>query len=215
MSNSESRNLDLSALFQAVSDNMVENQETLNQADSHNHNHGDNMVETFQLITEAIGTKQDAEPADQLAYASELLREKSQSGSAQKYAEGLSQASQEFAGRSITTDDAMSLVNMLLGGGQTPPPPEQPSQPSGDLLGSLLSGFTGSQSTQSQDGLDFNDLLSAGMSYLSAKQQGKDDLQSLMAALMAAQSGQSPHHAQSGTMVANTIMQVIGSMTGK
>ena len=213
MSNTESRNLDLSALFQAVTDNMAENRDKLNQADSYNHNHGDNMVEIFRVITEAMEAKQDADPADQLAYASELLREKSQSGSAQMYAQGLSQASQEFSGQNITTDDAMTLINLLLGAQQSAP--AQQPEPSGNLLGSLLSSFTGSQSSQDQDGLDLNDLLTAGMSFMNSKQQGKDNVESLMTALVSAtQSGQSPHRAESGAMVAKTLLQVIGSLAG-
>jgi hypothetical protein len=213
MSNTESRNLDLSALFQAVTDNMVENRDTLNQADAYNHNHGDNMVEIFRVITEAMDAKPSADPADQLAYASELLREKSQSGSAQMYAQGLSQASQEFSGQNITTDDAMTLINLLLGG--QPAAPAQQPQSSGNLLGSLLSSFSGSQSSEGQDGLDMNDLLTAGMSYMNSKQQGKDNVEAIMTALVSAtQSGQSPHRAESGAMVAQTLMQVIGSMAG-
>ena len=210
MSSKQANNLDLSSLFQAVTNSMVENREPLNQADQYNHNHGDNMIEIFRVITEAMETKQDADPADQLAYASELLREKSQSGSAQIYAEGLSQASQEFTGQSINADNAMTLISLLLGGQQAAP--AQPSQPSGNLLGSLLSSFTGSQSTESQNGLDLSDLLNAGMSFMSSKQQGKDNVESIMGALVSAtQSGQSPHRAESGALVAKTLLQVIGS----
>jgi hypothetical protein len=69
-----SQNLDLGSLFQAVTRNLLENQNVLNQADTYNHDHGDNMVQFFKMITEAMETKQGADPADQLAYASELLR---------------------------------------------------------------------------------------------------------------------------------------------
>jgi hypothetical protein len=214
MPSKQANNLDLSKLFQAVTNSMVENREPLNRADQYNHNHGDNMVEIFRVITEAMETKQGADPADQLEYASELLRKKSQTGSAQIYAEGLSHASQEFKGQSINADNAMTLINLLLGGQQAAP--TQPSQPSGNLLGSLLSSFTGSQSTESQDGLDLNDLLNAGMSFMSSKQQGKDNVESIMGALVSAtQSGQSPHRAESGALVAKTLMQVIGSMSGQ
>jgi hypothetical protein len=34
------------------------------------------MVQIFKMITEAMETKQGADPADQLAYASELLRQR-------------------------------------------------------------------------------------------------------------------------------------------
>jgi len=214
MTDRKSTNLDLVSLFGSVTQSIAENQATLNQADKYNHNHGDNMVEIFRVITEAMETKQGADPADQLEYASQLLRKKSQSGSAQMYAEGLSQASHEFQGKKITTDNAMDLISLLLGGQNAAP--EQPEKPSGDIFGSILSSLSGSQSSANQDGLDLSDVLTAGMSFLSSKQQGKDNVESIMAALVSAtQSGQSPHRAESGALVAKTLLQVIDSMASQ
>lgn len=208
------QNLDLASLFGAVVGNLQENQEALNQADDYNHNHGDNMVEVFQVITEAMETKRGADPADQLAYASELLRQRTNSGSAAMYADGLSQASQEFQGSPITANNAMTLVQSLLGGPQ-PQAPQAPqaSQASGDLLGSLLSGLTGGPEPADQEGLDMGDLLSAGMSFLNAKQQGGSNLDSLVSAMVSTtQAGQTSHRAESGAIVANTLLQMLGSM---
>ena len=60
--------------FQAVSQALNQNQSALNQADTYNHDHGDNMVEIFRVITQAMDEKKGASPAGQLTYASELLR---------------------------------------------------------------------------------------------------------------------------------------------
>jgi hypothetical protein len=170
------------------------------------------MVEIFRVITEAMETKQGADPADQLEYASQLLRKKSQSGSAQMYADGLSQASHEFQGMKITADNAMDLISLLLGGQRSES--AQPEKPSGDLFGSILSSLTGSQTTENQEGLDIGDLLTAGLSFMSSKQQGKDNVESIMTALVSAtQSGQSPNRAESGALVAKTLLQVVDSMS--
>ena len=75
------------------------------------------MVEIFEVITQAMKDKKGANPADQLAYASDILRRK-QSGSAQVYANGLAQASQQFQGKSVTTDNAGLLAE--------PPPLKTP-----------------------------------------------------------------------------------------
>ncbi|OGO18072.1 MAG: hypothetical protein A2Z14_07530 [Chloroflexi bacterium RBG_16_48_8] len=66
--------LDLASLFQTVTQNLMGKKEVLNQADTYNNNHGDNMVEIFRVITQAMEQKKDAAPSDQLAYASQLLK---------------------------------------------------------------------------------------------------------------------------------------------
>ena len=117
--------IDLINLFQKVTGTLTKNKETLNEADTSNHDHGDNMVDTFEVITQAMREKKDADPADQLAYASQILRQR-KSGSAQVYAQGLSQAAQEFQGQQVTPNNAMTLIQTLLGGGQAQAPAEQP-----------------------------------------------------------------------------------------
>jgi hypothetical protein len=149
---SAAKKIDLSALFGTVAKTMAQNQSQLNTADTYNHDHGDNMVQIFEVITQAMKEKQNAAPADQLAYASQLLREKSQSGSAQLYAEGLSDAATQFQGaKSINTNTAMTLIQTLLGAQGSVP---TSGGGSGDLLGSLLGGLTGAQqpSAQTQSG---------------------------------------------------------------
>lgn len=104
--------LDLANLFQTVTGTLSQNRQTLNEADTYNHDHGDNMVDTFEVITQAMKEKKGADPADQLAYASEILRQR-KSGSAQKYADGLSQASSQFQGQQVTSSNAMTLIQTL------------------------------------------------------------------------------------------------------
>ncbi len=113
-------NIDLLSLFKSVTGTLQDNRESLNKADEYNANHGDNMVEIFDVITQAISKKGGADPADQLAYASQLLGKK-KSGSAQAYAQGLSQASNQFQGKKVTQDNAMQLIQTLLGARGTTP----------------------------------------------------------------------------------------------
>ena len=49
--------LDLLTMFKAASRSLKQNKEALNQADDYNHNHGDNMVSIFRVITKAMETK--------------------------------------------------------------------------------------------------------------------------------------------------------------
>lgn len=216
--NPQPTRIDLAQLFGAVTNSLGNQRETLNQADTYNSDHGDHMVEIFEVVTQAVKEKKNANPADQLAYASEILRRK-QSGSAQVYANGFAQAAQQFQGQSVTTDNAGMLLQTLLGGGQAPAAPSQGAGGGGDLLGSLLGGLTG-QPSQGQgaanDGIDIGDILNAGMAFMSAKQQGSSTAEAAINALLSnGPLGQSSHRKESGALVANTIMQVLGSMSRK
>lgn len=218
-----SSSVNLAKLFQAVTNTMSENRDSLNQADDYNHNHGDNMVEIFEVITQAMKEKKTASPADQLAYASEILRKKSTTGSAQMYANNLQNASSLFTGqKSINAENAMQLVQALLGSGQTQTQSQSTPALGGgaDLLGSLLGGLTGQTGqtgqTDNQPGLDVNDLLNAGMAFMQAKQSGGSNMEAIVNAVMAGSNmSSSAHRSQSGTLVANTLMQMLGQMTKK
>jgi hypothetical protein len=209
--------INLVNLFQTVTGTLSKNKKKLNAADTNNHDHGDNMVDTFEVITQAMKEKQGADPADQLAYASELLRQR-KSGSAQVYAQGLSRASTEFHGKQVTPNNAMTLIQSLLGGGQAPA--EQPQSGMGNLLGSLLGGVTEkeapAQEQQSGGGLDMGDLLNAGMSFMSTKSRGGSNIEGILNAVISSSAmGNSSHRSQSGSLVANTILQTIGNLASK
>ncbi|RPI83968.1 MAG: DAK2 domain-containing protein, partial [Chloroflexi bacterium] len=139
MSTSE---LDLTKMFSSVTDVLRENKTSLNQADDYNHNHGDNMVEIFKMITQAVQEKQNASPAEQFEYASKLVQ-KENSGSAKIYSQGLANAATQFRGKQVTPENGLELITSLLGGAQQ----SQAQAPSGDAFGglaeSLLAGFMG------------------------------------------------------------------------
>lgn len=214
----QSNKVNLASLFQAVAGNLANQKETLNNADTYNHDHGDNMVETFTVISQAMQAKRNATPADQLAYASQLLRQR-QSGSAQLYAQGLSQASKEFQGqKKVTPDNSIKLIQALLGGGQAAAAPAQAGM--GDLLGTLLGGPSSpqgqSQGQQATPGVDMGDLLNAGMAFMNTKSQGGNNAQALVNALVSASAmGNSGHRSQSGAVVVNSLLQAISNMSGK
>lgn len=218
-------NIDLIKLFGTVAKTMAQNKENLNQADTYNHDHGDHMVEIFDVVTQAMKEKKTASPADQLAYASQILRQKSQSGSAQIYAEGLSDAASQFKGKSaITSDTAMQLIQALLGAQGSATLPGGGTQGGGDLLGSLLGGLMGGQQVQPQQPaaadqagplgqIDIGDLLNAGMAFAQTKQSGGSNLNAILNAVVSSSKmSNTQHRAQSGALVANTLLQMVGKM---
>jgi hypothetical protein len=202
------RGADLAGIFNVAARQLAANRSNLNAADAENQNHGDNMVQAFKMISRAMAQQRGAPPSDQLRYASEYLAQNANSGSAHVYAQGLAQAAQQFQGQqAVTPDNAMLLLQSLLGGGQQPS-----SQGNADLLASLLGGQQVQQVQQTQ-GIDLAALLSAGMTFMSAKQQGQDNVQAALTALMSAgPMAQRPHRQQSGQLVGNALLQAIAGM---
>lgn len=216
--------VDLASLFGSVVNTLAQNQTALNKADTYNHNHGDNMVEIFEVITQAMKEKSSSTPAEQLAYASQLLSQKSQSGSAQVYAQGLNNASTKFQGKkTITPNSAMTLIQTLMGAqGKIPAasiPRTSPQSTGGgtDLIGSLLGGLAGGTASSAPAASGGGDLLGSLIGGLAgstgtapAAQTGQVDLAKLLKAGMAfAQSkgeGESTLQAITEAMMANSNM---------
>lgn len=165
----------LANIFQAVTQTLVSNQQALNQADDQNHDHGTNMVQTFQTITNSLVNKQGSPASDAMRYAAQRLSKEATSSSGQLYAQGLANAANQFQGQTINPQSAVQLLQTLIGGGQQQqqtaqtgggdmlsallgsltsggqPQQQQPSEPAGgDLLGSLLGGLTGGGQPQQQ-----------------------------------------------------------------
>ncbi len=237
------KSIDLVKVFGAVANTLAENRTSLNQADDYNHDHGDHMVQTFEVITQAMKEKKSALPSDQLAYAAQLLKQKEASGSSALYVDGLTDASQSLTGqKKVTAQNAAQLVQSLLGAGTSASPAsggtadllgsllgglggmQSAQQPTGaaggagDLLGSLLGGMGGESSapTAQQGGLDMGTLLNAGMSYMQAKQQGSSNLDAILNAVVgSSRMNSSNARQQSGAMVANTLMQMLGGALKK
>ena len=207
------QNFDLSTLFSSVTQALTKEQNSLNEADTYNHDHGDHMVQIFDLIQSAVSKKGDLPVADQLAYASKQVEKKAESGSGKLYAEGLAKAAKSFVGSDLTPDTVGVLVNSLL----SVEKPEEKQDSSGGLLGGLLSSLSGGGSGSDEDQkLDMDDLLRAGMAFFQSKQAGDSNMEAAMDALMAASPmGQTASRSQSGSLVASTLLSVAQSFIKK
>ena len=195
-----SSKVDLVKLFSTVAETMVENQSTLNKADEYNQDHGDHMVEIFEMITGAVKEAPKNDLSSGLSKASELLTGK-KSGSAAMYAKGLAQAAEYFQGQDLDASQLLPLLQTMLGGGEA-----SVSQGAGGLLDSLVGSLGG------EDGLDLDDILSAGAEFLESKQEGDSNLEAAMdAVISASKMGESPHRAQSSKLVADVLLQTLMS----
>jgi len=207
-------NFDLSTVFKTVTEALKENQSALDAADEFNGNHGTHMVETFNLIQQAVESKSEKSASDQLAFASKQLLASTTSGSAKLYAEGLQDAAQQFKGKEFNQKSAGTLINALMG--------SKPSAQggSGDFLSTLLGGLTGgSQSTpQAPVGGDMLSSLLGGLGGSQAQPQqpqqeaGGDLLSTLLGGLGGSQSQQQPQPSQSGS--GDLLSTLLGGLDG-
>ena len=205
--------IDLTAAFRAASQVLIENKAALNEADTLNHDHGDNMVRAFQTIAGAMQKKSGAAADQQLAYAAQALRSKAKDASSQIYADGLQNAAEQFKGQTLTRGGALDLISALMGintGGQQQ---AQQSQGGGmgDLLGSLLGGTQQQAPAQSQ-GADMGDLLGSllGGTQQQAPAQGQGaDMGDLLGSLLGGTQQQAPAQSQGADMG-----DLLGSLLG-
>jgi len=199
-------NIDLRTIFQTVTENLTEQKESLNEADTYNHDHGDHMVQIFDLIQSAVTKKSDKPISEQLEYASEVVKKQADSGSAKLYADGLSKAASNLTGSDLNPNTISTLVKSLLNVEE----PETSSKTSSGI-GSLLSGFLGgSDSDSGENGFGVDDLLQAGLAFFQSKQNGDSNSEAVMNAMLAASPlGQSASRSQSGALIASTIMGFI------
>ena len=201
------QNIDLQSIFQTVTQELSQKKDDLNEADTYNHDHGDHMVQIFELVQNAVSKKSDQPESEQLAYASHVVEQKAHSGSAKLYAQGLSKAASNLKGKDLNAESIGDLVKGLMNVDQTSTP-AQARDDQGGILGSLLSGLTGNDAGSDPDqqfGVD--ELLRAGLAFYQSKQEGDTNTEAIMDALMAASPmGEVSHRSQSGTLVAQTIM---------
>lgn len=114
----ESANVDLASVFSAVSKALRQNKEAINEADSYNHDHGTNMVQTFATITKVMKANQEQGQGQALAKAADVLSQKANSSSSKLYAQGLQQAAQQIEGDRVNPHMAMQVLQSLLSAGQ-------------------------------------------------------------------------------------------------
>jgi len=204
--------INLLDLFNTASQAIQQNKDQLNKADNYNGNHGDNMVEIFEVITQAMKEKKSADAPTQLEYAADLLRKKTNSGSANVLAGGLAQAAKEVTGKDLDLGSALGVLTTVLNGGQG----GSNATASSDLLGSLVSGLVGGGESKSSSKQEGPDWLSLGMNLLQGAQASGLDLGELASSLVSGtEMGKSEHRSQSGQLITNAVLQMLMSNMGK
>lgn len=198
--------INLIDLFKVASKAIGQHQEELNEADQQNKNHGDNMVQVMDVITQAMKEKKNSDAPTQLEYAAQLLRKKSNSGSASLLSDGLAKAAEQVTGKKIDIGAALGLLQTVMNGGKSQPR----SSGTGDLLGSLLTGLSGGDSKKGDDGMDMGDMLNIGLGLLQSAKDSGVELGMLSRALVSdTEMGKSEHRSQSGEIITNAVLQLV------
>lgn len=203
----------LASLFEAVGDVLRENREALNQADLVNGNHGDHMVQVFDIAANAAYEKREAEFAEAMEYAARLLEAQTGNRSAQIYAHGLEQMAQQFRRYGLTLEDFLGVVRAALAEDKINNSVQ--SERRGDMLKALLTGLAGwaqieSGQPVSDHPLDMNALFEFGAAYLQAKQRGGSRSEILAdAAASVSPLSRSPHRYQSGKLAIQALLRAM------
>lgn len=206
----------LAPAFEKVAAVMRQKRGEFNQADPYNGDHGDHMVEIFELAAAAVRDQADVPLPDAMDNAAKLLVGLTDNGSAQVYASGMAQFSVQFREHNITADDLESYVAGVIGSD-----PEQQEgaegATSGDVLKALLAGLAGwsavAEGKQAPEGkLDTSYLFDLGLAYIKAKSRGGGATAVIAdAAILISPLSKVPHRAQSGRLAIQNLLDVIGT----
>jgi hypothetical protein len=211
--------LEVSSFFQAILDVLIHQQPELNRADPYNQDHGDHMVEIFQVAVRAAQEKQSASLAEAMEYASQLLMGRVENGSAQLYARGLTCLAEQFSQRQIDLDDLAPYAQVAISGKKQENGQSNGGR-SGDILKALLSALAEWERLETEQpgstrGMDLGYLFGVGMAYMQAKQQGGDRMRVLAETVVSSSPlGRVPHRHQSGLLVVQTLLQALGDLPG-
>jgi hypothetical protein len=209
----------LAGVFQAAEEALSRQREALNQADPSNANHGDHMLEIFQVATRAAQSLPLASLPEALEQASRLLAQLGDNASAQVYARGLEQFGRAFRDHQVEIDDLAGYVQNIV---QAPPVGDntggQMAVPvkgdrGAEVLKALVSGLAAWDQVEngkipSEKGVDVSYLFELGMIYMQAKSQGGSRLDVLTeAAVNASPLSRVPHRLQSGRLAFHALLQ--------
>lgn len=137
----------LAQLFGAALQRVAAQREEINALDGYNGNHGDNMVQNLQVITDALTVQGDKPPAEALRYAGQALQVQGRGGTSQFYSQGLGQAAERLQGHTaLQQGDVMTLIQSLLGAVPAAANPQE-GQTVQSVLDMVL-GMAGAQQAQ-------------------------------------------------------------------
>ena len=203
----------LAPLFEAVGEALSQQRAALNQADSLNGDHGDHMVEIFQVATRAAQDKQSAGVAEVMAYAASQLEALSGNGSAKVYANGLQQMAAQLGRYEISLDELVGYIRKSLKESGQVSEPERTH--SGEVLKALVAGLVNwgrveEGKAAADNPVDMGVLFEFGMAYMQAKISGGERAEVLAeAAASVSPLSKAPQRYQSGKIAIQAFLEAM------
>jgi hypothetical protein len=197
--------VDMVDLFMSAKKDLEKNKSELNRVDKQDSDHGDNMVDNFEIITKAMKEKKGASPSVKLNHAAKTLNKKTKEISGQMLVKGLRRAAKRLKGKkSLTKEDAVLLTYLLIG------VVTEISKKDKSAIKKFFDWLFGRKDRE-LDSDDVENLLNAGLALIEAKQSGKITLESLIDKIVAASDmgTSSSHRAISSKIVSSSFMKQI------
>lgn len=217
-------NNDLSTLFASVSQRLNAERGSLNAADTYNENHGDHMIEIFDVVAEAQRHLDLRDlPSGMRAAARELLTLQN-NGSAQVYSRGLESFGDAFEKAGVSLADLTAFVGQTLdmssGPVQTVIPGEETETGKSQVLKALVNGLTGwkqreksageglEASTSGTGRANMSTLFDLGIAYMQARQASSTQIEAIAgAAVSSSPLNEVPYRAQSGKLAIQAFLE--------
>lgn len=208
----------LAQAFEKVAVVMRQKQGEFNLADPYNGDHGDHMVEIFELAASAVRQQEQVPLPDAMDRAARMLEGLSGNGSARVYAAGMAQFSAQFREHNVSAAELVSYVAGVVG--RDRPQGEDggaEGSKGGDVLKALLAGLAGWRAVVAgkqppQGALETGYLFDLGLAYMKAKAHGGEIAEVIAeAAIAVSPLSEVPHRAQSGRLAIQNLLEVIGT----
>ncbi len=216
----------LAQVFEAVLQAVREKQPDFNQADAQNHNHGDHMVEIFQLAVATLSELKQESLSESMLRTGLVLRKLEGNGSARVYADGLVAFAQKLEQYAVGQAELVRFVrkkladdgsNKAIAGKLLDDPQSTQDDRSGQILKALVEGLSAWKQMDSglhAQGrvLDIGALFELGIIYFQAKQRNGSNIEILAdAAVSASPLNQSNHRALSGKIAIQAFLMALAA----
>jgi hypothetical protein len=208
----------LAKAFEKVAAVMRQKQGEFNLADPYNGDHGDHMVEIFELAASAVRQQEQVPLPDAMDRAARMLERLSGNGSAQVYAAGMAQFSAQFRERNVSAAELVSYVTGVVGRDRVlGEAAGAEGSNGGEVLKALLAGLAGWRAVVEgkptpQGALETGYLFDLGLAYMKAKTHGGDIAEVIAeAAISVSPLSEPPHRAHSGRLAIQNLLEVIGT----
>lgn len=213
-------------VFEAVRQVVGENQAYFNAVDEINHNHGDHMLEIFDLAVQTLHDLQPGDLAGSMMAAGIAIQKLEGNESARVYSDGLITFAQKLRQHGIEQGELIQFVREKTGEGLSGKPKENTQtveemgiqdNRSGQVLKALVEGLSTWKQLDSRKGsisknLDMGALFELGIIYMQAKQRGGNHFEVLSdAAVSASPLNQSSHRKISGKLAIQALLKALAA----